>query len=218
VAQAARLGSRAERTRANILAAAEGLFAEKGFSATRLEDVAESVGIRRASIVYYFKDKRELYDAVLEDVFRDLYERIESALSSPSTILVRIEDCVNAWVDFVGHRPSFARILLREVADASPDRPPTLLRHTLPFVSLVEREVYEREEGSGPLKDTGIDPIHVASTIAGATVFFVVAMPALLANRGVDLSSPEQLEKHRSQVLRVVQRLLATRGPTRRRS
>jgi TetR/AcrR family transcriptional regulator len=218
VAQAARLGSRAERTRANILAAAEGLFAEKGFSATRLEDVAESVGIRRASIVYYFKDKRELYDAVLEDVFRDLYERIESALSSPSTILVRIEDCVNAWVDFVGHRPSFARILLREVADASPDRPPTLLRHTLPFVSLVEREVYEREEGSGPLKDTGIDPIHVASTIAGATVFFVVAMPALLANRGVDLSSPEQLETHRAQVLRVVQRLLGPRGPTRRRS
>ena len=91
------------------------------------------------------------------------------------------------------------------------------LRHTLPFVSLVEREVYEREEGSGPLRNTGIDPIHVASTIAGATVFFVAAMPALLANRGVDLSSPEQLEKHRAQVLRVVQRLLGTRGPTRRR-
>ena len=217
MAQAARLGSRAERTRANILAAAELLFAEKGFSATRLEDVAESVGIRRASIVYYFKDKRELYDAVLEDVFRDLFERIESALSSPSAILARIEDCVNAWVDFVGHRPSFARILLREVADASPDRPPTLLHHTLPFVSLVEREVYEREEGSGPLRNTGIDPIHVASTIAGATVFFVAAMPALLANRGVDLSSPEQLETHRAQVLRVVQRLLGTRGPTRRR-
>jgi len=218
VAQAVRFGSRAERTRASILAAAEALFAEKGFAATRLEDVAENVGIRRASIVYYFKDKRELYDAVLDDVFRDLYDRIESALSGPSTILARIEDCVNAWVDFVGQRPSFARILLREVANASPDRPPTLLRHTLPFVSLVEREVYGREEGTGPLKDTGIDPIHVASTIAGATVFFVAAMPALLANRGVDLSSPEHLETHRAQVLRVVQRLLGTRGPTRRRS
>ena len=88
---------------------------------------------------------------------------------------------MNAWVDFVGHRPSFARILLREVADASPDLPPTLLRHTQPFVSLVQREVYDREEGTGPLKDTGIDPIHVASTVAGATVFFVAAMPALVA-------------------------------------
>ena len=192
------------------------LFAEKGFAATRLEDVAENVGIRRASIVYYFKDKRELYDAVLEDVFRELFDRIEAALSSPATILVRIEDCVNAWVDFVGQRPSFARILLREVADASPDLPPTLLRHTQPFVSLVKREVYSRPEGPGPLKDTGIDPIHVASTVAGATVFFVAAMPALLADRGVDLSSPEHLETHRAEVLRVLQRLLGTRGPRRR--
>jgi TetR/AcrR family transcriptional regulator len=216
VAQPARLGSRAARTRASILSAAEALFAEKGFAATRLEDVAENVGIRRASIVYYFKDKRELYDAVLEDVFRDLFERIEAALSSPAPILVRIEDCVNAWVDFVGRRPSFARILLREVADATPDLPPTLLRHTQPFISLVEREVYDRPGGLGPLKDTGIDPIHVASTVAGATVFFVAAMPALLADRGVDLSSPEHLETHRTQVLRVVQRLLGTRGPRRR--
>ena len=216
MAQAVRLGSRAERTRASILAEAEALFAEKGFAATRLEDVAENVGIRRASIVYYFKDKRDLYDAVLEDVFRELFDRIEAALSSPAAILARIEDCVNAWVDFVSHRPSFARILLREVADASPDVPPTLLRHTQPFVSLVIREVYEREEGTGPLKDTGIDPIHVASTVAVATVFFVAAMPALLANRGVDLSSPEHLETHRAQVLRVVQRLLGTRGPRRR--
>jgi TetR/AcrR family transcriptional regulator len=216
VVQAARLGSRAERTRASILAAAEVLFAEKGFAATRLEDVAEKVGIRRASIVYYFRDKRELYDAVLEDVFQDLFGRIEAAVSSPAPILMRIEDCVNAWVSFVGHRPSFARILLREVADASPDLPPTLLRHTQPFVSLVQREVYDREEGTGPLKDTGIDPIHVASTVAGATVFFVAAMPTLVANRGVDLSSPEHFETHRVQVLRVVQRLLGTRGPRRR--
>ena len=63
------LSSRAERTRTAILVAAEGLFAQKGFDATRLEDVAAAVGIRRASIVYYFRDKRELYDAVLEDVF-----------------------------------------------------------------------------------------------------------------------------------------------------
>ena len=68
----ARLTSRAERTRATILETAEALFAERGFEATRLEDVAERVGIRRASIVYYFRDKRELYEAVLQDVFEEL--------------------------------------------------------------------------------------------------------------------------------------------------
>ncbi|MGH7287017.1 MAG: TetR family transcriptional regulator, partial [Myxococcota bacterium] len=54
--------SKALRTRAAILAAAEAVFAERGFAAARLEDVAARVGIRRASIVYHFRDKRELYD------------------------------------------------------------------------------------------------------------------------------------------------------------
>ncbi|TFG91552.1 MAG: TetR/AcrR family transcriptional regulator, partial [Myxococcales bacterium] len=58
-------GSRAEQTRTALLDASEALFAERGFDATRLEDVALRVGIRRASIVYYYRDKRELYDAVL---------------------------------------------------------------------------------------------------------------------------------------------------------
>ena len=58
MAQRARQATpRAERTRASILEVAEVIFAEKGFDGTRLEDVAQAVKIRRASIVYYFKDK-----------------------------------------------------------------------------------------------------------------------------------------------------------------
>src|SRR3546814_12790427 len=57
--------SRAERTRAAILAAAEELFASRGFATTRLEDVADAVKMTRAALFYYFKDKQSLFDAVL---------------------------------------------------------------------------------------------------------------------------------------------------------
>ncbi len=67
--------ARAEKTRGTILDAAEAVFAEKGFAAARLEDVAAIVGIRRASIVYYFRDKRDLYEAVLERLFSNLHAR-----------------------------------------------------------------------------------------------------------------------------------------------
>jgi TetR/AcrR family transcriptional regulator len=60
MAEPARLTPRAERTRRAILAAAEEHFAARGLAGTRLEDIAETVGIRRASIVYYFRDKHEL--------------------------------------------------------------------------------------------------------------------------------------------------------------
>src|SRR5512134_3807663 len=56
-------------TRAEIVAAAERHFAERGFEAARLEDIAAEVGIRRAAIFYHFGDKDELYAAVLDQVF-----------------------------------------------------------------------------------------------------------------------------------------------------
>ena len=57
-ASAARPLAKAQRTRAAILAAAERLFARRGYAATRLEDVAEAVGLKRAALFYHFRDRR----------------------------------------------------------------------------------------------------------------------------------------------------------------
>ncbi len=212
MSQVAPQPSRAERTRAAVLEAAEAIFAEKGFAATRLEDVADRVGIRRASIVYYFRDKKELYHAVLASVLGGLRERIDAALSGEGPLPARIEDGVAAWVDYVGARPSIARLLLREVADAAPGRRPAVLEHTQPFFDLVRREIFERD-GRAIADLTPIDPVHLASTIVGATVFFVAAMPVLLPDRPLDPVSPAHLAAHREEVLGIVRRLLGTRGP-----
>ena len=204
--------SRAQRTRASILDAAEALFAERGFAVTRLEDVAERVGIRRASIVYHFRDKTELYDAVLESVFGDLLARVEAALSAPGPLGARIEAAVSAWVDCIGARPSLSRILLREVADAAPDRAPALLRHTRPFIDVIGR-VMAGERDDPLLAEAPIDPVLLASTIAGGSVFFIAAMPALLPERNLDPVDGERLEALRDAVLRITRRLLGTSGP-----
>ena len=211
--RAASHGSRAEKTRGAVLEAAEALFAERGFDATRLEDIAERVGIRRASIVYYFKDKRELYDAVLGSVFGGLRDQVEAALASQAPLPERIEAAVGAWVDYVGVRPSIARIVLREAADATPERSTALLQHTRPYAELIQREIFERADYR-ETKLAPIDPVHLASAVAGATVFFVAAMPVLVPDFEIDPLSPKRLEIHKREVLRIVRRLLGTRGPS----
>ena len=115
-------GPKAERTRTEILKAAERIFAESGYAAARLQDVALQAGLRRASIVYYFREKRDLYDAVLSDIFGELLERYQAALRAPVSLPQRIEAVVDAWVDFVSERPTVARLLLWEAADGSPQR------------------------------------------------------------------------------------------------
>ncbi len=214
--QAAPQRPRAERTRTALLEAAEAIFAEKGFAATRLEDVAERVGIRRASIVYYFKDKKELYHAVLASVFGGLLAKIAEALSRPDPLPARIEAGVCAWVDYVGARPSIARLILREVADATPGHRPAVLEHTRPFFDLIRQQVFERD-GGAIARLSPIDPVHLASTIAGATVFFVAAMPALVPDLALDPVSPAHLAAHREEVLGIVRRLLGTQGPRKTR-
>ncbi len=190
-----------------MLDAAEERFAAVGFAATRLEDVAEQAGLRRASLLYYFADKRALYDAVLERLFEGLRESIRPALSTPGPLQSRVEAAVCAWVDFVGARPSFARLLLREVADATPDAEPAVLRHTRSFAELIEKVVAETE--GDPLHEgPSLHPAHLASTIAGATVFFVAVVPTLVPNLGFDPLSSDQLDAHRDEVLRITRRLL----------
>jgi len=195
---------RSERTRAAILAAAEALFAERGLAETRLEDVAAAVGIRRASIVYYFADKAALYDAVLADVFDAFRARLEDVLLAPTPLSERALEAVSAWIDHLAARPATARLLLREVADG---REPPLLRHTRAFHDLVARAIAGSEDDAHVTSEPA-DPVHLASVVAGSTVFFVAAMPVLLPGLGFDPLEPARLEAYRNELLSTVRRLL----------
>jgi len=200
-----RPGPRAERTREAILAAAESRFAEHGFAATRLEDIAEAVGIRRASIVYHFRDKAELYDAVIADVLGALRARLEPILLAGGPLVRRAERAVSAWVDFVAERPAVARLVLREVADAAPGREPAIVRHSRPFFDLVGRVLADADD---PVRTRAVDPVQIASAVAGATVFHVAAMPILLPGFGYQPLAPERVEALRREVLDATRRLL----------
>ena len=59
---------RPEARPTEILGAALELFAEKGFSATRMDDVAARAGLSKAGVYLYFKDKTALLKALVEEM------------------------------------------------------------------------------------------------------------------------------------------------------
>ena len=61
---------RPEARPAEILASALDLFAEKGFSATRMEDVAARAGLSKAGVYLYFEDKMALLKALVNELSR----------------------------------------------------------------------------------------------------------------------------------------------------
>jgi AcrR family transcriptional regulator len=61
-----------------ILAAALASFAERGFAATRLEDVAARAGISKGTLYLYFKGKEDLFEAVVRATLVPNIERLEA--------------------------------------------------------------------------------------------------------------------------------------------
>ena len=198
--------ARSERTRASILAQAEKLFADKGFAATRLVDVAERVGIRRASIVYYFRDKRELYDAVLHEIVHAFLARLEPIFAEPRPLHARVEAAVSAFVDYVAARPTFARIVLREIADAKPGETPAIVRHTAPYAELIRR--VRNEIDGAPPRFPKAEPVQLASAIAGMTIFYMIAVPVIVPVLQLDPLDPARIESLKAELRRIARRLL----------
>ena len=65
-----------------ILAAALTLFSERGFAATRLEDVAALAGLSKAAIYLYFPDKNALLRAIVEEAVSANLDAVRSALAA----------------------------------------------------------------------------------------------------------------------------------------
>jgi AcrR family transcriptional regulator len=199
--------ARAEQTRSRILDAAEACFARSGFDRTRLDDVAKLVGVRRGAIFHYFRGKQELYEAVLTRLAESLLLRLRESLLEGQSLPEQMEAALLTWIDFSAERPAFARLILRIAADASDAERPAVERFVSPFLSLLE-QTFERGQREGTLKPITKDPLQLASTIAGSTLFFLAAMPAFVPDRNFDPSSPERFQAHRRDALRIARHLV----------
>jgi AcrR family transcriptional regulator len=199
--------ARAEQTRTRILDAAEECFAKEGFERTRLDDVAHEVGVQRGAIFHYFAGKQELYEAVLTRLGESLMRRLREAAVPQGSLPDRIEAALLAWIDFAGESPAFSRLILRLAADGSHAERPSVERFVTPFLTLLEQTLEEGER-QGILQPLTRDPLQLASTLVGATVFFVSAMPVFTPGQGVDPLSPERFEAYRRGALAVARHLI----------
>lgn len=203
---------KAGRTRAAILAAAEQQFARRGFVATRLEDVAAAVHLKRAALFYHFRDKQSLYDAVVADAFGSLAAGLQAAFSAPDPIAVRIERAVEAWVDTVVARPTLARLILRHAAEADEHGTHSMFPAADDFLR-IGWSLFEQGRASGEFSPVHEDPFHAASAVIGATVFYVAALAPLLPNAKFNPLASGQVAAHKRDAVRTVRLLLGMPTP-----
>ncbi|MCS0606538.1 TetR/AcrR family transcriptional regulator, partial [Streptomyces sp. LP11] len=86
---------RAVRTRAQVLHTAARLFAERGYEATSVVDIAEHVGMTKGAVYFHFKNKEAMAIAVVEDN----YHRWPALLEEVRTQNLDPRDTIYALLD-----------------------------------------------------------------------------------------------------------------------
>ena len=185
--------ARGDATRQAILDAAERIFAEVGYAAARLEDVALAVGIRRPSIVYHFPGKQELYDAVEADIFTAMHAFAAERLDGVADPMTRLIALLDAWLDFMVDRPTAARIIQRLIADSGPrgGNPVEFSETALADMDLIVREGID----AGIFRP--LATAHLVNAVGGGSLFYICNARQIGDRRAYDPADPAELAQFR---------------------
>lgn len=104
---------RSETTRAALLDAARLLFGTQGYAATGREQIVERAGVTRGALHHHFGTKQQIFRAVVEDLERELTERVAIAGMSGTDPRQRFESGASAFLDACLD-PVVHRVLLLE--------------------------------------------------------------------------------------------------------
>ena len=104
---------RADNRLPAVLDAAARLFAEKGYSATSMRDIAMACGMLPGSLYYHFAAKEELLAAVYRRGVRALRDSVRAAVARETKPWARIEAACAAHLETVLRRNGDAQVLIR---------------------------------------------------------------------------------------------------------
>ncbi len=139
-------------TRERVLDSALALFGSTGYDATSLDAVAAELGVAKQTILYYFRSKAALLDAVIDRSAAELSAALEEALAGAGDGWDRVEAIVRSVFRLALRRPELLD-LVREVSRLGP---PAATRLTTALDPLVQRarEFLEAEMVAGRMRPT----------------------------------------------------------------
>jgi AcrR family transcriptional regulator len=107
--------SSATDTRERILDAAKAAFHERGTSGARMQEIADSAGINKALIHYYFKNKDTLAVAVFRRELRTLVQPVLQTLASDLPIEDKVRTVIGMYLDRLTELPQMPGYILAEM-------------------------------------------------------------------------------------------------------
>jgi TetR/AcrR family transcriptional regulator len=154
-----------QENEAQILRAAEHVFARAGFAGATMADIALRAGMPKSNLHYYFRTKQELYRAVLAHTLQ-LWLSETDIISADRTPRAALEHYIRAKMRLSASHPDASRVFANELLHGAPEIGGVLreaLRELVARKAMVIRSWIE----SGRMAQ--VDPYHLFFTIWAAT-------------------------------------------------
>ncbi|MDM8016364.1 MAG: TetR/AcrR family transcriptional regulator [Rhizobium sp.] len=153
-----------------ILEAGLALFAERGFAATRLDDVAKRAGIAKGTVYLYFSSKESLFEAALKDRMVSTMEgvgELTASFAGSTEELLRLVLARIYGQMIEGDAGVLLRILIGE-GDRFPDLVKMYREIALAKGMATMKSILKRAEARGELRVAAddIDPRMIVAPIA----------------------------------------------------
>jgi TetR/AcrR family transcriptional regulator, fatty acid metabolism regulator protein len=95
------------------------VFANKGYHASRVGDIAEEAGVAHGLLYHYFRSKEELLETISRETWRDVHEAVRSVEESDESAGDRLAGIAKILLRAWRRDPNLVRVLVREVTRSS---------------------------------------------------------------------------------------------------
>jgi TetR/AcrR family transcriptional regulator len=199
-----RFGTRGqpEESRAAILRAAVAEFAEYGIDGARTDRIAREARVNKALLYYYFKDKDALYEAVLDQVFSGMREKVMPVLDGDLPPKQKLLEYVGRYFDYIAANPQFPRVVQSEMMRVGIHGSPRMLRIAREyFAPIYGRLAQTLREGAERREFRAINPMDFVPSMVGVVIFYFSTATMMKSMLKLDPLSKNRIAERRKFVL-----------------
>jgi AcrR family transcriptional regulator len=156
-----------EERKQQLLQAAEQLFTDRGYGATRISDICAAAGVAKGLFYWYFPTKETLFAELVRTMRQRLRRAQAAAMDPDADAVARIRQGAEASVRFMAeHQPYFALLDVERTDDSLA----AVLKEGSDVYALDVRRLVEEAQAAGMVPDA--DPAFYAIGVMGAVSSF----------------------------------------------
>ncbi len=164
-----------DTTEEKILAAAKHVFIKKGMYGARMQEIADTAGINKALLHYYFRSKNKLFDAIFQKAFQELAPKTSGIFKGSLPLEEKIRLFVANYIDTISLNPFLPLFIINEISQ-NPDRLKNISGFMGGILEMLSKEIAIKVK-AGEYQE--IDPVHLLINIISMTLFPILAKPII---------------------------------------